>query len=432
MTQSTPPPLKVREKPKVASQINRALVIVVFGALGILALAVIFLALEPKTPTHAPLKLKVGGALSPKQDTLFSNLPGSYADAKAIKALMGHHQQALPKAVVDELKMLKAQQESLKAQLLTMQKAKPIVAPPPPPPSPLDREAITSPLFFPGGAPMPLPKKPITKKSTKDAKKSTDNKESTAGENAYAKQNMQSSKINFFNSKPSKAIYNKAQVQFPLSKYILQAGEVIPAVLQTEIISDNPGMIVAIVNQDVYDNLTGRYLLIPKGTKLIGKYSSKISYHQSTLQAAFMRLIRPDGTSIVLQSMPGVNGLGVSGFSDSVNNHWGLIIGSAVLSAVFNLPAIVATNQMNNDQWEVPGGPYPGYQRPPSMGSTAKASALQSLGQSASDIGGKITSKALALQPTITIHAGYKFAVIVNKDIILPPYQTPFASKSGG
>ena len=419
--------LDLKTKPIRASQINRGLVMAVVGGLGVLALIIFMLALEPPSHKHTPLTLQTSQSLAGKDEARFASLPSSYADAKGIAALLDRNQSmALPQEVAKELAVLKAQQQSLKNQLAVLRGTRQTT--PTEDYSASDQQAISSPMFFPGEAPLVPIKSKSTQKSV--AKKSSigADKQLKGAEDAYAKQNMQADKINFFDAKPSKDIYNKAQVQFPLSKYIIQAGEVIPAVLQTQIVSDNPGMIVALVNQDVYDNITGQYLLIPKGSKLIGKYSSKLSYHQSSIQAKFTRLIRPDGTSIVLQSMPGANGLGVSGLTDTVDNHWGLIIGSAVLSAVFNLPAIVATNQADTPNYNQKTGQY----IQPPLGSQAKVAALQSVGQSASDVGNKLTTRALGLQPTITIHAGYKFAVLVNKDMILPPYQHAFSSDRGG
>src|SRR3546814_3697838 len=69
----------------------------------------------------------------------------------------------------------------------------------------------------------------------------------------------------------------------PVSPYIVQAGSVIPAALITGIQSDLPGQIAAQVTQNVYDSPTGRILLIPQGSRLIGEYRSE--EHTSELQS---------------------------------------------------------------------------------------------------------------------------------------------------
>lgn len=421
--------LDLNVKPVRASQINRVLVISVLGGFAVIVLVIILLALEPKTPVHSPATLQTSAAATTKKGEPFGALPSNYAESTRIQAILNRDAStALPKEVKETIDRLKATQKKLETELASVRAKQSAVPASSPSYSSEDRQAIVSPLFFPGGAPVPAPKPKVDTDQSKTTKKTTTDqmKGSTAATSGFGQQNMQADKINFFDAKPSKDIYNKAQVQFPASKYIIQAGEVIPSVLQSEIISDNPGMIVAIVNQNVYDNLTGRYLMIPKGSKLIGKYFSKLSFHQSSLQATFSRLIRPDGSSIVLQSMPGVNGLGVSGFADTVDNHWGLIVGSAVLSAVFNIPAIVATSQADVSSYDANGN-----YRPAPLASQARSGALQSVGQSASQVGNKLASQSLNLQPSVTIHAGYKFAIIVNKDLVLPPYKEPFSGQGG-
>jgi len=175
-------------------------------------------------------------------------------------------------------------------------------------------------------------------------------------------------------------------------------------------------MIIARVKTDVYDSVTGKYLIIPKGTKLIGEYSSKVSYGQSQLQAKFTRLIRPDGSSITLPNQPGVNGMGVTGFKDEIDNHWGTIMGSAFLMTVFNIPSIVATQQMSDSARTNADGSVT---RP--LGNTVAAASLQSLGRSISQVGSEVTRKSLNIQPTVTINDGYAFSVMVTKDIVMPP-----------
>ena len=56
------------------------------------------------------------------------------------------------------------------------------------------------------------------------------------------------------------------------------AGSLISASLVTGINSDLPGTIIAQVPQPVYDTMTGAYLLIPQGSRLIGRYQSEVSF----------------------------------------------------------------------------------------------------------------------------------------------------------
>jgi type IV secretion system protein VirB10 len=359
---------------------------------------------------------------------LLNQLPAGYSDASQVEDILKRSQPAqttsISPEVQQELSSLRQEQSRLLAQMTELKEN--AANSESTGNTELQGEAQHSSIFFAGAAPIlsqnPANASEAQKSDSKAAAPDKNSGNSMHFANEYESQNMQPQKMDFLNSKPSKDIYNQNSVQYPASKFIIQAGSVIPAVLQTQIVSSLPGMVTAIVSENVYDSITGQYLIIPKGTKLLGQYNSQISYGQSELQAKFVRLIRPDGSSVVLgEGTAGIDRKGVSGFEDEVDNHWGSIIGSAVLMTIFNIPAIVATNQMNNNCVDS----YNNNGCTTSMGSTASASALQSAGQSASQVGSALTTKSLNVQPTITIHPGYQFSVMVTKDTILPPYHTP-------
>lgn len=107
-------------------------------------------------------------------------------------------------------------------------------------------------------------------------------------------QNMQDRKIAFLNGPTDKRTVSSDRLEGPASKYIVQAGSVIPAALLTGIRSDLPGQVTGQVTENVYDSPTGRYLLIPQGTKLIGVYDSQVSFGQSRVLLVWIRLIFPN------------------------------------------------------------------------------------------------------------------------------------------
>ena len=155
------------------------------------------------------------------------------------------------------------------------------------------------------------------------------------------------------------------------------------------------------------------------------KYNSKITYGQERVQVSFQRLVFPNGNSIVLPNEAGMTEEGTAGLTGDVHNHWGQIIGAGLLSAVFNVPALIAMNSDNSDD-QVCLDPTPnGCQRWSSSNNTANAAkqgALEAMGQSASNIGNKITERSLNIQPTIIAGSGTQFSIMVNKDLILEPY----------
>jgi type IV secretion system protein VirB10 len=194
--------------------------------------------------------------------------------------------------------------------------------------------------------------------------------------------------------------------QAPISKYELKTGSVIPAVLITGINSDLPGEILAQVSQNVYDSASGNFLLIPQGTKLYGTYDSRIVFGQKRVLQVWTRLIFPDGSTLNLQNMSGVDQPGYSGFTDKVNNHYVQLFGSALLLSLFS--AGIQLSQPAST-----AGPY----ATPTAGQTIAASVGQEMGQ----VGTQLMQRQMNVQPTLIIRPGYKFNVMVNKDIVLEP-----------
>jgi type IV secretion system protein TrbI len=74
----------------------------------------------------------------------------------------------------------------------------------------------------------------------------------------------------FLNAAPDKRTVSPDRVAVPASPNILQAGAIISAALITGIRSDLPGQITAQVTENIYDSPTGRILLIPQGTRIVG------------------------------------------------------------------------------------------------------------------------------------------------------------------
>ena len=126
-------------------------------------------------------------------------------------------------------------------------------------------------------------------------------------------QNMQDRKLAFLNGPIDKRTVSNDRLEGPASKYIVQAGSVIPAALLSGIRSDLPGQVSGQVTENVYDSPTGRYLLIPQASKLIGIYDSQVSFGQSRVLLVWTRLIFPNGRSIVLERQQGADSEGYAG-----------------------------------------------------------------------------------------------------------------------
>src|SRR5262249_43873019 len=126
-----------------------------------------------------------------------------------------------------------------------------------------------------------------------------------------------------------------ASVQPPRSPYQVNAGTVISAVMAQALNSDLEGTVSALVTHDVYDSITGQYLVIPQGARLFGFYDADVHGNVPRLHIAFKTLYFPNGYSLALSGMPGVDTTGMAGVSDQVNRHFWQRYGSAaVLSLI--------------------------------------------------------------------------------------------------
>ena len=158
-------------------------------------------------------------------------------------------------------------------------------------------------------------------------------------------QNMQDRKLAFLNGPIDKRTVSSERLESPPSKYIVQAGSVIPAALLAGIRSDLPGQVTGQVTENVYDSPTGRYLLIPQGSKLIGVYDSQVSFGQSRVLLVWTRLIFPNGRSIVLERQPGADPEGYAGLEDQVDYHWSRLFMAAALSTLLGVGSELGRQQ---------------------------------------------------------------------------------------
>src|SRR5690606_36328680 len=138
------------------------------------------------------------------------------------------------------------------------------------------------------------------------------------------------------------------RLSLPASPNIIQAGSIIPAALITGIRSDLPGQITAQVTQNVYDSPTGRILLIPQGSRLIGEYDADVAFGQNRVLLAWDRLILPGGRSIFLDRQPGADTQGFAGLQDGTNYHWGNVIKAALVSSLLGIGAEVGSDSDDN------------------------------------------------------------------------------------
>ena len=220
----------------------------------------------------------------------------------------------------------------------------------------------------------------------------------------------QNRKLAFLKAGPEKETYNPHGAQKPASPYQLIAGTIIPASLVTGLNADLPGFVIAQVTEHVYDTVSGRHLLVPQGSRLVGRYDSVVAYGQERALVVWQRIIRPDGLSIVIDNLPATDTAGYAGLSDAVDlKTWRLVkgIGLATVLGVGQTLAFgsgLAFGQGSGD-------------------SDIIRALRESTGQTTNRAGQRLIERELNVQPTLTVRPGWPLRVIVHKDIVLTPYR---------
>jgi type IV secretion system protein VirB10 len=193
------------------------------------------------------------------------------------------------------------------------------------------------------------------------------------------------------------------RIQDTPSPFVIQAGAVIAAALITGIRSDLPGQVTAQVTESVYDSPTGQHLLIPQGARLVGVYDSQVAFGQSRVLLVWTRLIFPDGRSIVLERLPAADAAGFAGLEDGVNYHWGRMFLAAGLSSLLGIGAELGSN--NNSDSQISRAIRDGFQ------------------DTVNQTGREIVRRQIDVQPTLTIRPGFPVRVMVNRDLVIEPYE---------
>lgn len=215
-------------------------------------------------------------------------------------------------------------------------------------------------------------------------------------------QNGQQRKADFLSGKGGTDDINPHALVAPVSPWTLSAGSVIAASLITGLNSDLPGLVTAQVTENAYDSVTGRTLLIPQGSRLIGSYDSVVAFGQKRALVVWQRIILPDGSSIRIDNVPATDTAGYAGLSDKVDVHTWQLLKGVVLSTLLGVGTQLSFGTSEGD---------------------LVRAIRESAQQSGSRAGDQLVTKNLNVQPTIRVRPGWPLRVVVYKDIVLRPWQ---------
>jgi type IV secretory pathway VirB10-like protein len=213
--------------------------------------------------------------------------------------------------------------------------------------------------------------------------------------------NAQGRKAQFVGTLDRKGDVNPYTLTAAPSPYVLSAGSVISASLITGLRSDLPGLVTAQVTSQVFDSPTGRILLIPQGSRLIGSYDSVVAFGQKRALIVWQRIMLPDGSSLRIDNVPATDASGYAGLQDKVDFHTWALLKGVVLSTLLGV----------GSQLTVTGE------------SDLVQAIRESTQQNVSRAGDQLTSRNLNIQPTITIRPGATVRLVVHKDLILAPWR---------
>lgn len=211
-----------------------------------------------------------------------------------------------------------------------------------------------------------------------------------------------SAKRAFLNGETDRRTTSSERLASPASPYVVQAGSLISGALLTGLRSDLPGQVTAQVTENVYDSPTGRILLIPQGSRLIGDYDDQVGFGQRRVLLAWTRLILPDGRSIVLERQPVGDAAGFAGLEDRVDEHRGALGKAAGLSTLLSFGAQLAAEDNSSEL----------------------VRALRDGGQNTlNQAGQEIVRRQVNVPPTLTVRPGFPIRVLFGRDLVLAPWR---------
>ncbi|MFC3077847.1 TrbI/VirB10 family protein [Phenylobacterium terrae] len=199
------------------------------------------------------------------------------------------------------------------------------------------------------------------------------------------------------------AAYSGHRLLPPLSPYELKAGTILPATLLTGIDTEGAGPVVATVTQNVFDTVSGRHLLVPQGTRLIGRHDGDSRYGDRRAFLVWERLILPNGKSLLLDKEPGVDAQGAVGVRGRVDRRLLPLMGAALLAGAVTTLGEVARGEDD-------GGGF--------WGDAGDAASIE-----AAQVGGRLIDRELDVRPAIRLRPGAHVRVLITRDLILEPYR---------
>ena len=373
-----PADFELRVQPRRVTRINRRVLAVLAGVGAFAVLGIFSLALAPPDRNGGATAPEVRIAGRPRLEAV-EQLPATYQDmaftVPGAAAAPANSEGAAPDGTPPALADAEAAARRREAERAT--------------------DAMRSELFFPvrRSDPAPAPPSPLAAAGS----------DTEPGLVPATEPDAQARRQAFLEVTPSADIYNPHLLEEPLSPWQVMAGSVLRAALVTGLNSDLPGFVVAQLTEDVFDSVTGTVVLLPRGTRLLGRYDSRVAFGQERALAVWQRLILPDGASVVVENLPAADAAGYAGLSDTVDVHGWRLARGILLSSLLG----VGTELAWKDEGDV-------------------TRALRESVQDGTDkAAGALVQRELDVRPTLRVRPGWPLTVLVHRDLVLRPWRGP-------
>lgn len=201
---------------------------------------------------------------------------------------------------------------------------------------------------------------------------------------------------------------------------LIAQGKVMNAVLETAINTDLPGTLRAIITRDVYAE-SGRAVLIPKGSRVIGSYESQVKGGETRVAVVWNRLIRPDGVDLAI-SAPATDNLGRAGVAGFLDDKFLTKLGNALL--ISYVVPVVADRMFKVDKNQAVNSTSSTNATTgittTSNTSTYGAQRAKESSDKFQDIISKTIEESFSVKPTIFVDQGTEITIFANKDMVFP------------
>lgn len=197
--------------------------------------------------------------------------------------------------------------------------------------------------------------------------------------------------------------------------HAINQGKLLTAILETAINTEIPGSVRAIISRDVYGE-SGNDVLIPRGSRLYGSYSTKVTRGQGRVDISWTRLIRSDGVDLAI-AFKASDQFGRSGIPGAVDNKYGSVITNSLLTSILAVGGAVAAQKAIGGNNSINATTTAGVT---TTSGNASSQAVADVTKTIVNTVSQIVGDSLNLTPIITVPQGTKITVVVNADMNLP------------